>query len=520
MQSCGSTVILPNMSAELNLGCEYVRERKKRGKASRKDLALQAVAAAEASQNGEKSTSGSANGNSPPDSKTDNASSAASPSNSDSRQASNNTNAPQTTAPKPMQSTTNGHGQQQILQGLNSVAEDQTDTISQSHLGISDGMDLNDFSTINTFTPSNHANLLSHNTSGYASAASLSSYTDLQYAMQSPPNYADTYPPAGFSQMPGFSMGTPTGDSASWAAMPSPIDHHYRSAPPPINAQPQLRYPVLRPLLPHLGNIVSVSLACELLDLYFASFSSAQMHPMSPYVLGFVYRKRTFLHPTKPRKCTPALLASILWVSAQTCDAAFLTTLPSARGRICHKLLELTVNLLKPLIHGPQVDETNFANTVVNGVALGGLGVAMPGTAHADALAAEGGAFGASGALDDVVTYIHLATVVSASEYKGASLRWWNAAWALARELKLGRELPHPTATDAHGEEENRAQMPGIRTPVVTEEEREGRRRIWWLVYIVDRHLSYVFHSFLPFPSLLTFNFPGSATTSLLPSWT
>jgi hypothetical protein len=187
-----------------------------------------------------------------------------------------------------------------------------------------------------------------------------------------------------------------------------------------------------------------------------------------------------------------------LWVVAQTSDAAFLTAPPSSRGRVCHKLLELTVGLLKPLIHGPAPREASpsFSSTVINGVALGGLGVAMSG---ADGLAGETGTFGAAGTLDDVVTYIHLATVVSASEYKGASLRWWNAAWSMARELKLGRELPRnsPMAgrqpndivndVDAEGEADNGVpNLPGM----VTEEEREERRRIWWLVYTVDRHLA------------------------------
>lgn len=227
--------------------------------------------------------------------------------------------------------------------------------------------------------------------------------------------------------------------------------------------------------------------------------SSALMHPTSPYVLGYVYRKQSFLHPTKPRQCTPALLASMLWVVAQTSDAAFLTAPPSSRGRICQKLLELTVGLLKPLIHGQANGETSpnsFSNTVINGVALGGLGVAMPGSVTTDGLNGETGAFGAAGSLDDVVTYIHLATVVSASEYKGASLRWWNAAWALARELKLGRELPNSANpeqaegvpdVDADGEADEDTPSAG---GIITEEEREERRRIWWICYTVDRHLA------------------------------
>lgn len=234
---------------------------------------------------------------------------------------------------------------------------------------------------------------------------------------------------------------------------------------------------------------------------------------MLSYVLGYVYRKRSFLHPTKPRHCSPALLASMLWVAAQSSDASFLTTPPAARGHVCQRLLELTVSLLKPLIHTSPTGDTspNFSSTVNNGVALGGLGVAMPGTAGHESTSNAGGAFGAAGALDDVVTYIHLATVVSASEYKGASLRWWNAAWSLARELKLGRELPtvpipsstpdfrtgpriHDVVTNDDIDPDLNSASLNVqdhsRSGLITEEDREERRRIWWLVYTIDRHLS------------------------------
>jgi len=185
----------------------------------------------------------------------------------------------------------------------------------------------------------------------------------------------------------------------------------------------------------------------------------------------------------------------MLWVAAQTSDAPFLTSVPSARGKICQKLLELTVSLLKPLIHTPSEEASPVSSPIVDGVALGGLGVALPGSISMEALTSESGAFGAAGTLDDVITYIHLATVVSASEYKGASLRWWNAAWSLARELKLGRELPQNAPASRQGgsadidDESNGSEMGGI-PGVITEEEREERRRIWWLVYIVDRHLA------------------------------
>lgn len=375
-------------------------------------------------------------------------------------------------------------------------------SLDRDHLDSPTTLDLNGYG--NVHAAYDRQAMASHMMTGGPNAAyasnqgHMSNYPDLPYALQtqSPTTYSGN---AGNS----FRLGTSplsaypmAGEPASpgWMNMSSPPTQYASHIPQNNYGHSQLRYPVLEPLLPHLGNLMPVSLACDLIDLYFASSSSAQMHPMSPYVLGFVFRKRSFLHPTKPRQCQPALLASMLWVAAQTSDAPFLTSVPSARGKICQKLLELTVSLLKPLIHTPSGDVSPVSSPIVDGVALGGLGVALPGSISMDALSGESGAFGAAGTLDDVVTYIHLATVVSASEYKGASIRWWNAAWSLARELKLSRELPqnapsmqsHHNDMDADGEAEENMGAPGM----ITEEEREERRRIWWLVYIVDRHLA------------------------------
>lgn len=291
-----------------------------------------------------------------------------------------------------------------------------------------------------------------------------------------------------------FLRQSPIAGSPGWLNLPSPTGALYPHMQPQPPSQ-TLRYPVLRPLLPHISAIIPIGLACDLLDLYFASSSQAFMQPQSPYVISYIFRKRSFLRSAGPRPCSPALLASMLWVAAQTSESAFLTSAPSARGKTCQKLLELTVSLLKPLVHTPMDgSQTYGGNTVINGVALGGFGVTLPGQAHG----MEDGNPGASAALDDVATYIHLATVVSASEYKAASLRWWNAAWSLAREMKLGRELPpnpeNPDGPEAEAEATGEAGTNGTHPTnqpgYVSEEEREERRRIWWLLYSVDRHLS------------------------------
>ncbi|CZS89204.1 probable transcriptional activator xlnR [Rhynchosporium agropyri] len=499
---------------EFGLGCEYIRERKKRGKASRKDLAQQAAAAA--ATGGQKSPRGqSSDGRaSPTESRNENGSTTSAQNESAefrrpqvSRSLSLSTAGLDKTSNSAREAVSKGRIRAGSLESLaelpnghhppHMVSRAEADQIESPA-----SLNINGYSSMHGYRPALNPHMMNGNGNGNgahnhpnftAGQGNLPGY-DLPYAIQasSPPHYPGNTPGPfrlGDSPLPGYSMGSDSASPGGWMSIPSP-SNQYQQHVTSHSYNTTLRYPVLQPLIPHLGNIIPLSLACDLLDLYFASSSSALMHPTSPYVLGYVFRKHSILHPTKPRQCTPALLASMLWVVAQTSDAAFLTAPPSSRGRICQRLLELTVGLLKPLIHGPSSGESspNFSNTVINGVALGGLGVSMPGSVNPED---TGGAFGAAGTLDDVVTYIHLATVVSASEYKGASLRWWNAAWSLARELKLGRELPHVAVqqsaeneADADGEED------GLPTVGISEEEREERRRIWWLCYTVDRHLA------------------------------
>lgn len=360
-------------------------------------------------------------------------------------------------------------------------------------------LNMNGYSGMHGYRPAPDPRVMNGHGGGHANftarQGALSGY-DLPYIQAASPTPYPGNTPGPFrlgeSPLFGYPMASDTA-SPGWMSLPSPSSQ-YQQHVSRFNFNATLHYPVLKPLIPHLGDIIPTSLACDLLDLYFESSSSALIHPTSPYVLGYVFRKYSVLHPTKPRQCTPALLASMLWVVAQTSDAALLTSPPSSRARICQRLLELTVGLLKPLIHGSSSagSSPNFSNTVTDGVALGGLGVAMPGSVKPDPLDGETGAFGAAGTLDDVVTYIHLATVVSASEYKGASLRWWNQAWSLARELKLGRELPHiaPQPPDHGRDEDADGEDDSLPHAGISEEEREERRRTWWLCYTVDRHLA------------------------------
>ncbi|KAK2595956.1 hypothetical protein QQS21_006486 [Conoideocrella luteorostrata] len=499
----------PNRVAEFGLGCEYIREKKKRGKASRKELAERAAAQAAVTSHPAGDISDELeSGRSPltddkADGLLDHSQSDSISSNGLTAMHENVIN--ENTAidsefhpgqPPPAAGQFGDLSAQPHIQHSIQIASD----------GINGGrpMSIGGYGSLSTSydRQSMGSDDLMGAGQGYGHPhqSNIPDYSEMTFDMmgQSPTDFNSA---AGFrinnSPFSGYQLASAT--SPGWTMpMSSPSGQFQPQIQSTSFGPSVLRYPVLQPLLSHLSNLVPIQLACDLIDFYFASSTSAAIHPMSPYILGSVFRRQAILHPTKPRKCQPALLASMLWVAAQTSEASLLTSVPSARGKICQQLLELTVGLLKPLVHISSSHISSNMNQAGGDVSLGGgLGTVLPGSLSIDgALTGETGALGASGQLDDLVTYIHLATVISASEYKGASLRWWNVAWSMARELKLGRELPQSeprprldqSEMDTDGLDEHyRLRNNG---GFVTEEEKEERRRVWWLVYSVDRHLA------------------------------
>ncbi|CAG8051092.1 unnamed protein product [Penicillium nalgiovense] len=489
---------------EFGLSCEYARERKKRGKASKKDIAATGITDSDmgGSENTAHAKGHPSNGQSLRESNEhyDRAFDAARTLTERAQCRSHNAEVASLSAMRQNQAPVQAPSQQQMSSSIAGISFNNYATLQEPHRP---SMSVPDMRSIQMMQNSN-GNPRSPGSmlhpQGFGSGYNDGAYP-LMNAQDPNPSSMNHFRIGNSTENPSTSfMGfSPPAQSPNWLPLPSPSPANFPSfSMPPFSSS--LRYPVLQPVLSHIISIIPQSLACDLLDVYFTSSSSSHLSPSSPYVVGYVFRKQSFLHPTKPRACTPGLLASMLWVGAQTSEAAFLTSPPSARGRVCQKLLELTIGLLRPLIHGPATGEAspNYpANMVNNGVALGGFGVSM------DQLGAQSSA---TGAVDDVATYVHLATVVSASEYKAASMRWWTAAWSLARELKLGRELPPNATTRQDGEMEGEGDIdvngnkrqpssllghgPGNSAINLTEEEREERRRIWWLLYATDRHLA------------------------------
>ncbi|KAJ5115366.1 hypothetical protein NUU61_001125 [Penicillium alfredii] len=280
-----------------------------------------------------------------------------------------------------------------------------------------------------------------------------------------------------------------------------------------------LKYPVLEPVMPFLGSNLPRRLVCDLLELYFTSAFSTHMHPVCHHIHCYVLRKASFLSNDRPRPSSPALLASMLWVAAVDDRAFSLSISPLQRRKICQFLCALTIRLLRPLIHVSFKDQEPTSAEASAASDFASAAAHRPFEGVGD----DKGLVGPAGSLDDVITYIHVASIISSSEQKAASMRWWHSAFTLARELKLNQEIEAMANMDSQTDGSspffgyslagwassperpvfdysNPAQSSlnclceqcheSHSSSMVTEEHREERRRTWWLLYIMDRHLA------------------------------
>ncbi|KFY18595.1 hypothetical protein V493_08486 [Pseudogymnoascus sp. VKM F-4281 (FW-2241)] len=256
-------------------------------------------------------------------------------------------------------------------------------------------------------------------------------------------------------------------DTPSFVALPFLNERRSRSD---ANTSSTCRYPILIPLLPVLADIVSASVACDLLEAYFDTPGSSLVEFGSPYVVTHVLRRRAVLHRSHPRTTSSALLLSMLHATAHTADIACFHA-PGSRAIVCDKLYSAVVRHL---------DDPDGWHRLLNGrwVELGrrGDGSAEGGISTNDR--GEGEHTDSPDLSTDVLLTIVLMTVVvSGGTFKADCLRWWNKALRLARVLKLS-ELDEGHASEAVN--------PSFSETVAAEE----KRRVFWLIFCLDRHLA------------------------------
>ncbi|KAK1253188.1 hypothetical protein MKX07_001265 [Trichoderma sp. CBMAI-0711] len=250
-------------------------------------------------------------------------------------------------------------------------------------------------------------------------------------------------------------------------------------------------YKFLEPILPYIRNIIPASVACDLLDIFLTDPGSSLFRVASPYILTRVFRKKSIVHPTNPRYTTPALLATILWCVAQTADVMMLHV-PGSRAKVVNDLYDLATSLISERdpdrwrrIHGGLRAENEAPHPRLPNAPT------MPKTTVNNEPAGE---------IDDVLTFILLSIAVSGSDFKSDCYKWWSKATRLAFALGLNREdeqCAGPVTPCANPLCSCRKEQDGS---LYNLELREERRRVFWLLYALDRHLALSFNSALTIP--------------------
>ncbi|KAF3763561.1 hypothetical protein M406DRAFT_293186 [Cryphonectria parasitica EP155] len=253
------------------------------------------------------------------------------------------------------------------------------------------------------------------------------------------------------------------------------------------------RYRCLDPVLPHLGNIIPASVACDLLDVYLTEPGSSLFRCASPYIITRIFRKTSLLHPTNPRRTTPALLATMLWCSAQTADIVMLHV-PGSRARICNALYDLATALI--IDRDPDRWRRFHGGLRVEKSEQPQDGYQFSSSQPLTTAKNEPG-----GVVDDVLTFILLSIAVSGGDFKSDCFKWWSKAVRLAFSLELNREderCSAPMSPCANPLCSCRRDQEGLSLSDI--EAREERRRVFWLLYCLDRHLALSFNRVLDIP--------------------
>ncbi|KAL4736084.1 fungal-specific transcription factor domain-containing protein [Aspergillus similis] len=236
---------------------------------------------------------------------------------------------------------------------------------------------------------------------------------------------------------------------------------------------PSCRYPCLNQVLPLLQGTMTAENACELLDIYFADPEAGGSISGSLYVLSPIIRMQSLLRETNPRPVSPALLMIILWCVSHTANLDIFPDL-STRVRVTQRLYFLSMKLLQ----ARDCESWHQAAgewVPLSDMPLYGTSIDTGPSAVCDGKVEQG--------VDDVLSYVLLTCVVSATEFKDECLKWWSKAVRLVKRLGF------------HSEARIAENTPSLQQMSLTaREEHEERRRVFWLVYSLDRHLALSFN--------------------------
>ncbi|KAL4930286.1 Zn(II)2Cys6 transcription factor [Aspergillus undulatus] len=248
-------------------------------------------------------------------------------------------------------------------------------------------------------------------------------------------------------------------------------------------------YPCLEPLLPYLQGIISAKDASEMLEIYFNEQRNTIFKATSPYTITHVIHPSSVLHPTSPRPTSSVLLLVMLLCVAQTADIKIFDP-PGARQRIVLDLYRLAMDLMEP------IDWDNYFRTSDGWQYHPGGGFSdKDGRSSVSHAAGSGLIPDFLGSTDAILAMVILTLVVSGGHFKADCLKWLSKATRLARASGLSMEdegMQNRGLPNQIPQEHNSS-----REWLIVKEE---RRRLFWLIYCLDRHLALSFNAAVHFP--------------------
>ncbi|KAI2790118.1 hypothetical protein POX_d05623 [Penicillium oxalicum] len=260
--------------------------------------------------------------------------------------------------------------------------------------------------------------------------------------------------------------------------MPGAAADHFSLRPP---------YRCLESILPRLGGILLAEEASEMLEIFFNEKHNSMFKSTSPYLLAHVLHPSSVLHPTDPRPTSPALISVILFCVAQTADMRIFDT-PGARERTSVDLYRLSMDLLQS-----EDPDNYFRTSAPDGWQFHPHpSSGPPSNSHS---APDRQSSGKAllprqlGSTDTILAVAILTVVISGGHYKADSLKWRDKLIRLVRASGLNMEDQDidlgPVFCGLYNGDAT------FRRWMVAKEE---RRRLFWLIYCLDRHLALSFN--------------------------
>ncbi|KAJ5098898.1 hypothetical protein N7532_005899 [Penicillium argentinense] len=289
---------------------------------------------------------------------------------------------------------------------------------------------------------------------------------------------------------------------ASLPAVHQPLFDVSNTLPDTLSTRKPCR--CLESILPSLKGILTPDEASEMLEVYFNDEHSSFFKSTSPYMLAHVLHPSSVLHPTHTRPHSPALLAVILFCAAQTADMKIFDP-PGARERTSIDLYRLSLDLLQ------SEDPDNFFRTsglsstapcvpwpllmfFVDGWQFhphpSGIPPSIDRQPSGKTLLPK-----QLGSTDTILAVAILTITISGGHYKADSLKWRDKLARLVRASGLSMEDQDidlgPVFCGLYNGDAT------FRRWVIAKEE---RRRLFWLIYCLDRHLALSFNTRLSIP--------------------